>query len=63
METVRLIKGKQNTKMKREKVDDSQLYMISTWKQRLYIGYIVSVLYIGYIVSLDEVEIHLTYHL
>jgi len=63
METVRLIKGKQNTKMKREKVDDSQLYMISTWKQRLYIGYIVSVLYIGNIVSVDEVEIHLTYHL
>jgi len=40
--------------MKRGKVDDSQLYMINTWKQWLYIGHIGSV---------DEVDIHLTYHL
>jgi len=32
----------QHTQIKRGKVDDSQLYMISTWKQWLYIGYIVS---------------------
>jgi len=38
--------------MKRGKTDDSQLYMISTWKQWLYIGYIVS----G-----DEVDIQSSY--
>jgi len=38
--------------MKRGEVDDSQLDMISTWKQRLYIGYIVSV---------DEVDIQPSY--
>ena len=38
-------------KLREENVDDSQLYMISTWTQWLYIGYIVSVLYISYIMS------------
>jgi len=33
----------QHTQMKRGLVDDSQLDMIITWKQWLYIGYIVSV--------------------
>jgi len=51
-----------NENEKREKkVDDSQLDMISTWKQWLYIGYIVSVLYIGYIVSVDKVDIQSSY--
>jgi len=40
--------------MKIGKVEDSQLYMISTWKQWLYIGYIVSV---------DEVDIQSSYYL
>ena len=40
--------------MKRGEVDDSQLYMIRTWKQWLYIGYIVSV---------DEVDIQPSYYL
>ena len=44
----------QHTKMKRGEVDDSQLNMISTWTQWLYIGYIVS----G-----DEVDIHPSYYL
>ena len=43
-----------NTHKLRGKVDDSQLYMISTWKQRLYIGYIVSVV---------EVDIQSSYYL
>ena len=47
-------KSKQHTQMKRGEVDDSQLYMISTWKQWLYIGYIVSV---------DEVDIQPYYYL
>ena len=43
----------QHTQMKRGKVD-SKLYMISTWKQWLYIDYIVSV---------DEVDIQPSYYL
>jgi len=50
----RKTKVNNNTHKWRGKVDDSQLYMISTWKQWLYIGYIVPV---------DEVDIQPSYHL